>query len=84
MFYSATPGADVVALSATASNDGTVHVPVGKEGAFGVASVNLGAAAQLTVTADTGAAQLPVTLSLCQTNSATGQCLAPPAAAVSL
>jgi sugar lactone lactonase YvrE len=84
LFYSTIAGADVVALSATATNDGTVHVPVGKAGAFAVASVNLGAAAALTVTADTGGAELPVTLSLCQTNSSTGQCLAPPAAAVSL
>jgi sugar lactone lactonase YvrE len=84
LFYSATPGADVVALSATASNDGTVHAPVGKAGAFAVASVNLGAGAALTVSGDTGGTQLPVTLSLCQTNSATGQCLAPPAATVAL
>ena len=84
LFYSTTPGADVVALSATVTGDGIVHVPVGGAGAFAVASVNLGAGAELTVTADTGGTELPATLSLCQTNSGTGQCLAPPAAAVSL
>jgi len=84
LFYSATPSADVVALSATATGDGIVHVPTGSSGAFAVASVNLGAGAQLTVTPDTGASSLPVTLTLCQTNSATAQCLAPPSAAVTL
>jgi sugar lactone lactonase YvrE len=84
LFYSATPSADVVALSATVTGDGIVHVPAGGAGAFAVASVNLGAGAALTVTADTGGAELPVTLTLCQTNSATGQCLSPPGATVSL
>jgi len=79
---SSTPVPDIVALAATATNDGTVHVPVGGAGAFAVATVNLGASANLTVSADTGAASLPISLSLCQTNPATGQCLAPPTSTV--
>jgi len=79
---SATPIADIVALAATATNDGTVHVATGGSGAFAVATIDLGAAANLIVSADTGSATLPVTVALCQTNPATGQCLAPPASTV--
>ena len=80
LIFSTTPLADIIALAATATNDGTVHL--GNDiGAFAVATDNAGAASSLTVTADTGAATLPVTLTLCQTTN-TGQCLAPPAATV--
>jgi hypothetical protein len=80
LVFSATPIADIVALAATASNDGTVHVANGA-GAFAVATVDVGAAGALIASADTGAASLPVAVSLCQTNSA-GQCLSPPSATV--
>jgi hypothetical protein len=80
--FSATPVADIVVLAATATNDGTVHVPSGGTGAFAVATVNLGAAGNLTASADTGSASLPVSVTLCQTNSGTGQCMAIPASAV--
>ena len=53
-------------------------------GAFAVATVNVGASAPITVTADTGSAQLPLTLTLCQTNPATGQCINPPTPASSV
>jgi threonine/homoserine/homoserine lactone efflux protein len=44
---SISPGPDVVALSATAQNDGIVHVTGSpSQGAFAVATVNLGAGAQ--------------------------------------
>lgn len=77
---SVTPVADVVALAATLDNDGLVKIPGSAgTGVFAVATVNLGVAADITVSADTGDAGLPVALSLCQTDSATGQCLAPPA-----
>jgi probable HAF family extracellular repeat protein len=78
---SATLVPDVVALGATTSNDGILHIPNGSA-AFAVATVNLGAGSTITATANTGAASLPLTLTLCQTNPPTGQCLAPPAASV--
>jgi hypothetical protein len=80
LLFSATPIPDVIALAATATGDGTVHVANGV-GAFAVATDNVGSDGTLTVSVDTGSASLPVTLSICQTNSA-GQCLAPPAASV--
>ncbi len=84
LFVSATATADVVALAAVATNDGILHVPAGGTGAFAVATVNLGSAGTIAVTAETGGASLPVSLTLCQTNPANGQCLAPPAAAVTV
>jgi hypothetical protein len=39
--------------------------------------VNVGATSSITATADTGAATLPLTLSLCQTNPSTGACINP-------
>ncbi|HEV8438457.1 MAG TPA: hypothetical protein VGT40_10215 [Methylomirabilota bacterium] len=73
---SASPVPDVVALAATATNDGIIDVPAATGvGAFAVATVNVGASALITVSADTGGAALPVTLTLCQTNPATGQCI---------
>ena len=46
-------------------------------GAFAVASSNVGAGASITVSADTGNANLPLVLSLCETNPQTGQCTSP-------
>jgi len=75
---SQTAVADVIALAATFPNDGIVRVdPVSGAGAFSVASINLGATETLLATADTGDAALPVGLSLCQTDPATGQCINP-------
>jgi YVTN family beta-propeller protein len=81
--FSSTPIADVIALEATVT-PGVVEVPfsTGGLGAFAIATDNVGAAGALTVSADTGAAALPVTLSICQTMPATGACLAAPAASV--
>ena len=78
--FSSTPIADIIALAATATNDGTVHVP-GGAGAFAVATADVGAAGTLIASADTGAATLPASISLCQT-TAVGQCLSAPAATV--
>jgi predicted Zn-dependent protease len=76
------PTPDIVALAATAQNDGYVHVGTGS-GAFALATVNLGAAATLAVSADTGTTSLPaLTLTLCQTNPSTGQCITPIGASV--
>jgi virginiamycin B lyase len=81
---SATPVPDIVALAATANNDGTLHI-TGTSGssAFAVATVNVGAGSAITATANTGSATLPLAIFLCQTNPQSGQCLAPPAANVS-
>ncbi len=77
---SATPVPDIVALAATASNDGYVHIaPSNNAGAFAVATVNVGASSSITASADTGSATLPVSLTLCQTNPTTGACLSPAA-----
>ena len=81
---SATPIADIVVLAETATGNGIVEIPSGGAAAFAIASINLGIAAPLTVSVDTGAATLPVSITICQTNSGTGQCMAAPAASVSL
>ena len=80
---SSTPVPDIVALAATDSGDGILDIP-GTDGAaaFAVATVNLGADSAITVSAETGAASLPVTIALCQTVPSTGQCVAAPATSV--
>ena len=73
---SATPVPDVVALAATLSNDGIVNIPeTNGTGAFAVATVNVGASGDITASADTGTASLPVNIFLCQTDPASGQCI---------
>ena len=84
LVMSSTPIADIIALVATPTNNGIIEVPNGGDAAFAVASINLGITTQITVSVDTGTASLPVALTICQTNSTTGQCLATPAASVSI
>ena len=73
---SATPVPDIVALAATTTNDGIVNIPgTNGTGAFSVATVNVGATAAITASADTGAAALPINILLCETNPATGACI---------
>ena len=80
---SATPVPDIVALGATLNNDGIVNIPgTTGTGVFAVATVNVGASGSITASADTGSANLPVTLTLCQTNPTTGACLASPSGSV--
>lgn len=75
---SPTPTPDVVALGLTPTNDGIVDIPgVDGTGIFSIASVNVGAGSQVVVTADTGSATLPVTLTLCQTDPQSGACINP-------
>ena len=75
-----TPVSDIIALAATAGETpGIVEIPgTTGTGAFAVATVNLGAAGVITVSADTGNVNLPLNISLCETNPATGNCLATP------
>ncbi len=69
------PIPDIVALAATLQSDGVVHIPgVRGPGAFAVATVNVGQAGAITVTADTGGVALPLALALCETVPATGVC----------
>jgi hypothetical protein len=84
-FY-ASPVADIIAESATASGDGIVNVPLSGSGrgAFALATDNVGVTGTLTVSADTGAATLPLALTLCPTNPVTGQCLSTPATSATL
>jgi hypothetical protein len=77
--FSASP--DIVALAA--ANGGIVDIPgTNGTGAFAVATVNVGANANITATADTGGASIPVNIFICQTNPGTGVCLASPASSV--
>ncbi len=73
-----TPVPDIIALGATLSGDGIVNIPVAGTGILSVATSNIGASGLITVSADTGSASLPVSASLCQTDSMTGMCLSPP------
>ncbi len=81
---STAPVADVIALAATASNDGIAKIPAGGASAFAVASSNVGATSQIVVSVDTGTASLPLTATLCQSNPSTGACLATPSNSVTL
>jgi streptogramin lyase len=79
---STTPVPDIVALAAT-SDPGYVDIPGATGmGLFAVATVNLGADGTITAAADSGTANLPVTVTVCQTNPATGVCMAAAAATV--
>ena len=72
------PVDDVIPIAATPTNDGIVDiVGLNGTGMFGVAAVNIGNGGICCMLhADTAAPN--VTLSICQTNSATGTCLQPP------
>jgi YVTN family beta-propeller protein len=79
---SATPVPDIVALAAS-GDPGYVDIPGATgTGDFAVATVNLGIAAAITASADTGTDNLPVSLALCQTDPTSGVCLATPTATV--
>jgi streptogramin lyase len=76
---STSPVPDIVALAGS-GDPGYVDIPGAMgTGVFVTATVNLGSAAQITVSADTGTANVPVVLTVCQTNPSTGACLAAPA-----
>lgn len=77
------PGADIIAIAATAGNNGINDIPAGIDsGAFVVATANVGLTETLSVSADTGEASVPLALFVCETNSVTGACLSPPANSV--
>ncbi len=75
---------DVVALAATVGGDGIILMPVGGAGGFfSVASINLGSADNIKVR-PVVLGQALDSVSVCQTNPATGVCLAAPGAEVAL
>ena len=77
---SSSPTPDIVAIGATASGDGIVDIPGNTAtGFFAAAGVNIGAAATITASADDGGRGLPITVSICQTDPNSGNCLSPPA-----
>jgi hypothetical protein len=75
---SATPVADILALTATSTGDGIVDLP-GSNGsnAFAVSTANNGSAATITAEPKSSGA-LPLVLTICETNAATGACLSAP------
>jgi hypothetical protein len=76
------PRADLIAIGATISNDGIVNIPGNTgTGFFAAAAIDIGAGGAITATADDGGKNLPVKLTICETDPATGACKAPPAAA---
>ena len=78
------PVIDLIAVAATLNNDGYADIPGNTgTGVFSVATTNLGISGQVTVRASTGAATVPVSVSLCQTD-AVGACMAPPSATLDL
>jgi subtilisin family serine protease len=80
---SSTPVPDVVALAATANNDGIVDVAgTNGTGVFAVATVNVGAGGSITAAADTGVTALPIALTICETEAATGACRGGPGPSV--
>ncbi|PHP65288.1 hypothetical protein CSC94_19355 [Zhengella mangrovi] len=76
------PVPDIIAIAQTpAPNDGVVRIPTpGGNGVFAMAGINIGAPATLNVAPVIGNG-LPVTASICQTDSM-GACLSPPSASV--
>jgi DNA-binding beta-propeller fold protein YncE len=85
LLFSSAPVPDIIALAATSSQNGVLTVPFSSGGAaaFAVATINAGSAGALTVTRDAGdATALPVSVAMCQTNPANGQCLSAPATTV--
>jgi virginiamycin B lyase len=82
LLFSPTPVPDVIALAATV-DPGYVDIPsTTGAGEFAVATINLGIDATIAIAANTGAANLPVALTICQTNSSSGLCVAPPTTTV--
>jgi len=80
LLFSASPVPDIIALALTSSGDGTLHMDITGLGAFAVATANLGISSTITatVTPELNVFPLLTSLSICQTNPATGICIAPP------
>jgi hypothetical protein len=79
---STTPVPDIVALAASGDPGYVDLSPTNSTGVFAIATINLGIDATITAAANTGTANLPVALLICQTNPTTGACMASPASSV--
>jgi ABC-type polysaccharide/polyol phosphate transport system ATPase subunit len=78
-------GPQIVAVAVTPGNEDIVWIPEATgTAAFLVATMNVGAEGLLTVSAETGGARLPISLTICPIEPVTGAWLAPPAPAVTL
>ena len=85
MSASAQPVADIIALAATLDGSGIVTVPqTTRIGLFAVATLNLGSTAQISASAALSDASLPLSLSICQTDPASGSCLSSASSQVDL
>jgi hypothetical protein len=85
MSASPTPVPDIVALAATATNDGILHLPgPAGAGAFAVATSNVGIGGLITASANTGPIALPLALLICQTDPVIGTCISPIGPSVSV
>ncbi len=76
-------GPDILSIGATPSADGIINVPSGSIGFMTASAINIGigdapgsADTAVTVSADTGAAALPLLLQLCETDAAS-TCITP-------
>lgn len=81
----ATPGPDILSISATPSNDGVIRIPgSGRVGLMTAAALNIGAGdgssgageVTLTTTVDTGEVAVPISVEICQINIASA-CISP-------
>jgi virginiamycin B lyase len=72
---SATQVPDVIALALTPSSDGVLDI-TGTTGsaAFAVATANVGGGDAITAFVDTGSSSIAATVTICETNPATGAC----------
>ena len=68
------PTADILAIISTLSNDGIVDVPLPGKGLYAAAAINIGAASDITASVDDGGTNLPLTVTLCQSDPSTGAC----------
>ncbi|MBV1876830.1 MAG: peptidylprolyl isomerase [Pseudomonadales bacterium] len=69
---------DIIALAATPLSDGIVHLPATMgTGVFAIAIINVGAAAEIFVNARFTDAEIPVFISLCETDRLTAVCIKP-------
>jgi len=87
LFFSAVDGTtpDIVAIAGTdAATPGIVETAPGGSGAFVVAVSNVGAAGTVTFSGETSSGSVPATVAVCQTIPATGLCMSPPSADVSV
>ncbi|MDG1960369.1 MAG: trypsin-like serine protease [Candidatus Binatia bacterium] len=82
---SAAPVPDVVALALTGSGNGILEIAGSSAAsAFVTASINLGSASPMNVTARASSANLPLNVVICESNPLTAVCLSPPGSVASL